>query len=90
MSEQQQNKVEDVYADATHWHVNTGDETIHAKRMRGRFRNYKWYASSLYVLFFIMPYLQWQGRQAILLDIPHRQFHFWGLTIWPQDVWMLS
>ncbi|MDQ6974683.1 MAG: cytochrome c oxidase accessory protein CcoG, partial [Mariprofundaceae bacterium] len=40
--------------------------------------------------FFITPYFRWEGSQAILLDIPHRQFHFWSLTIWPQDVWMLS
>jgi len=90
MAGNQQNKVEDLYADATHWHVNTGDETIHAKRITGRFRNYKWYTASLYLLFFITPYFRWEGSQAILFDIPHRQFHFWSLTIWPQDVWMLS
>ncbi|MBN4073536.1 cytochrome c oxidase accessory protein CcoG [Mariprofundus ferrooxydans] len=89
MSEQQHN-VEDLYADASHWHVNAGDEVIHAKRMPGRFRTYRWYASSLWILFFITPYMRWDGQQAILFDIPHRQFHLWGLTIWPQDVWMLS
>jgi len=90
MSEQKQSNVADLYTDADHWHVNTGDETIHAKRMSGRFRSYKWYASSLWILFFITPYFRWDGQQAILFDIPHRQFHFWSLTIWPQDVWMLS
>jgi len=93
VSEQQRHvekHVEELYADAVHWHVNTGDETIHAKRIPGRFRTYKWYTSSLWLLFFITPYLRWNGQQAILFDIPHRQFHFWGLTIWPQDVWMLA
>lgn len=90
MSENKQDKVDDIYTEATHWHVNTGDETIHAKRITGRFRTYKWYASALYILFFITPYFRWEGSQAILFDIPHRQFHFWALTIWPQDVWMLS
>jgi len=90
MSEQKQNSVEDLYADVAHWHVNTGDETIHAKRMGGRFRNYKWYASTLWLVFFIVPYFRWDGHQAILFDIPHRQFHLFALTIWPQDVWMLS
>ncbi|MDQ6964681.1 MAG: cytochrome c oxidase accessory protein CcoG [Mariprofundales bacterium] len=82
--------IEELYTDADHWHVNTGEETIHAKRMRGRFRTYKWLTSSLWLLFFITPYLRWEGEQAILFDIPNRQFHFWSLTIWPQDVWMLS
>lgn len=90
MSEQQHNNIEDLYVDAAHWHVNTGEETIHAKRIPGRFRMYKWYTSILWLIFFIVPYFRWDGHQAILFDIPHRQFHFLSLTIWPQDVWMLS
>jgi len=90
MPEHTEGKLEDIYKEAGYLHINTGDETIHAKRITGRFRTYKWYASSLYLLFFITPYFRWDGSQAILFDIPHRQFHFWSLTIWPQDVWMLS
>jgi cytochrome c oxidase accessory protein FixG len=90
MTEPMQEHIEDVYADAVHWHVNTGGETIHAKRMPGRFRSYRWYASALWILYFVTPYIRWEGHQAILFDIPHRQFHFFALTIWPQDVWMLS
>jgi len=90
MPEHPKHNVEDLYADADHWHVNTGGEAIHAKRISGRFRSYKWYSSALWLLFFITPYLRWDGQQAILFDIPHRQFHFWALTIWPQDVWMLA
>ena len=73
-----------------YWHVNPGDEKIHAVRMRGRFRNYKWMTASLYLLFFFGPYLRWDGRQAVLFDIPARKFHIFSLTIWPQDVWMLA
>lgn len=29
-------------------------------------------------------------RQAVLFDIPNRQFHLFGVTILPQDFWMLS
>jgi len=88
MSDQQHH--DDLYADSHHWHVNAGDQTIHAKRIGGRFRTYRWYASSLWMLFFITPYMRWNEHQVILFDIPHRQFHLWGLTIWPQDVWMLA
>ncbi|MDX8413929.1 MAG: cytochrome c oxidase accessory protein CcoG [Mariprofundales bacterium] len=88
--ETSQNHLEDLYSDADHWRVNAGEETIHAKRMAGRFRTYKWYASLLWLIFFVAPYLRWEGEQAILFDIPHRLFHFWSLTIWPQDVWMLA
>jgi len=33
----------------------------------------------------IGPWLLWDGRQAILLDIPARQFQIFGLTFFPQD-----
>jgi len=92
MAEQQENRqpIEELYVDAAHWHVNTGGETIHAKRISGRYRTYKWYASILWLIYLLGPYVRWDGHQAILLDIPNRQFHFFALTIWPQDIWMLS
>jgi cytochrome c oxidase accessory protein FixG len=82
--------VDDLYAESVHWHLNTGDETIHAKRMGGYWRNVKWLTASVWILFFIGPYFQWGGRQAVLFDIPNRQFHILGVTILPQDFWMLS
>lgn len=81
---------DELYAESHHWHVNTGNETIHAKRMPGRFRNLKWAAAAVWLVFFIGPYLRWGDRQAVLFDIPGRQFHIFGITILPQDVWMLS
>jgi len=90
MSEHSKKNIEEIYNDSIQWHVNTGDETIHAKRIKGRFRNYRWYASSLWLLYFITPYFRWEGDQAILFDIPGRQFHLFAITIWPQDIWMLS
>ena len=79
-----------IYQELEHWNVNTGDKTIHAKRMPGFFRTIKNYTQSLYLLFFLVPYLRWNGKQAILFDITHNQFHFFNLTVLPQDIWMLS
>ena len=73
--------VEDLYAEAEHWHVNTGGETIHAKRMSGRWRTVKWLANAAWIIFFLGPYLRWGDRQAVLFDIPHRQFHIFNATI---------
>ena len=36
-------------------------------------------------LYYILPWLQWGDRQAILFDLPARQFHIFGVTFWPQD-----
>ena len=85
-----QQAVDDLYEESVHWHLNTGDETIHAKRMGGYWRNIRWLTASTWLIFFIGPYFQWDGRQAVLFDIPNRQFHILGVTILPQDFWMLS
>ncbi len=82
--------LDQLYDEADYWHVNLGESKIHAKRMPGRFRRLKWMASSLYLIFFLFPYLRWGERQAILFDIPNRKSHIFGFTFWPQDYWMLS
>lgn len=81
---------DELYAEAAYWHVNTGGEVIHAKRVPGRFRNLKWLTTSVWLVLFLGPYLRWGDRQAVLFDIPGRQFHIFGITILPQDVWMLA
>jgi len=82
--------LEELYRESEYWHVNTGGTTIHAKRMPGTYRLYKWMAMTVWLTFFLGPYLRWNGNQAILFDIPGRQFHIFGITILPQDVWMLA
>ena len=85
-----QSSLNELYEEASYWHVNTGDEIIHAKRMGGHFRNLKWWSWLVWLPFFVVPYLRWGDRQAILFDIPKRNFHFFDLTIMPQDVWLLA
>ncbi len=82
--------IDDVYADVGQWHVNVGEEKIHPKRMPGRWRSLKWWASSVWLVFFLGPYLQWGNRQAVLFDLPSQKFHLFGLTILPQDLWILA
>jgi len=36
-------------------------------------------------LYYIVPWLTWDGRQAVLFDLPARQFYILGLEFWPQD-----
>ncbi|WP_456379086.1 cytochrome c oxidase accessory protein CcoG [Thiolapillus sp.] len=81
---------DDIYEEAANWHVNTGEEKIYPKKASGKWRRLKWITHSIWLILFIGPYLRWNGQQAILFDIPNRQFHIFGLTILPQDVWMLA
>lgn len=84
-------EVTTLYNEFETWTVNTGGQTIHAKRMPGFFRTFKDRAQlALWLPFFLLPYLRWNGKQAILFDIDHNQFHFFSLTVLPQDIWMLS
>jgi cytochrome c oxidase accessory protein FixG len=82
--------VSDIYREFETWSVNMGDKTIHAKRMPGFFRSVKYVTATLWLIFFVGPFLRWNGKQAILFDIGNRQFHFFDLTVLPQDIWMLS
>jgi cytochrome c oxidase accessory protein FixG len=83
-------EVDDIYEETSEWHVNTGGIKVVAKRLAGRFRRLKWFGMSVWLVLFIGPYLRWNGNQAVLFDIPNRQFHFFNITIYPQDIWMLS
>lgn len=39
--------------------------------------------------FYLLPWLRWDGRQALLFDLPARRFDLFGLTLWPQDLGVL-
>jgi cytochrome c oxidase accessory protein FixG len=84
--------VTSLYSEMDEWQtrVNMGGKTTHAKRMPGYFRTLKFITASLWLGFFLIPYLRWDNKQAILFDIPNRQFHFLSTTVMPQDMWMLS
>lgn len=82
--------VDDIYQETSDWHVNVGGIKIVAKRLAGRFRRLKWFGMSIWVLLFFGPYFRWNDRQAVLLDIPTQQFNFFDVTVFPQDIWMLS
>ncbi|WP_417509973.1 cytochrome c oxidase accessory protein CcoG [Methylophaga sp.] len=83
-------KVE-VYDALSDWEVHTGEgENVVARRMKGRFRTLKNFGMSVWLIYFLGPYLRWDGHQAVLLDIPEQQFHLFALTLYPQDIWVLS
>jgi len=41
-------------------------------------------------MFYLFPWLRWDGRQAVLFNLPARKFHVFGLTFWPQDFPLLA
>ena len=41
-------------------------------------------------IFYGLPWITWDGRQSVLLDLPARKFYIFGLTLWPQDFLLLA
>ncbi|MCG8671614.1 MAG: cytochrome c oxidase accessory protein CcoG [Pseudomonadales bacterium] len=66
-------------------------EKIYRKLVSGTFQRIRevtiWLTLSVY---FLGPWLTWNGRQALLFDLPERKFYIFGFTFWPQDFVLLS
>jgi len=83
-------KVE-LYESLYEWEVHTGgNEKVTTRRIKGRFRSLKNLTMSVWLVYFLGPYLRWNDQQAVLLDIPKQQFHLFDMTLFPQDIWVLA
>jgi len=59
---------------------------IYPREIGGRFDRLSKLATIILLgLFYAVPWFLWDGRQAVLFDLPARKFHLLGLTLWPQD-----
>ena len=66
-------------------------QKVYPRDISGRFARLRVTAAwALLGLFYALPWIRWNGRQAILFDLPARQFHLFGLTLWPQDFIFLA
>ncbi|RME14444.1 MAG: cytochrome c oxidase accessory protein CcoG [Bdellovibrio sp.] len=53
---------------------------------RGRFRAYRTRVQVILILIFLgLPWIHIHGKQALLLDLPKREFTFFGLTLYAHD-----
>lgn len=61
-------------------------EDIHPREVSGRYATWRWVCVWLtQALFYGLPWLNMNGRQAVLFDLGARKFHLFGLVLWPQD-----
>ena len=59
---------------------------IHPRSVQGWFSRWRWLMVWLtQALFYGLPWLQWNGRQAMLFDLETRRFYVFGLVLMPQD-----
>ncbi len=66
-------------------------QKIYPREIAGRFARLRKLAVLVLLgLFYGVAWLQWDGHQALLFDLPARKFHIFGLTLWPQDFLYLA
>ena len=66
-------------------------EKIYTRKIEGFYQRIRVYTGwPLLLGYFLLPWINWDGRQAVLFDLPARQFHIFTLTFWPQDFPILA
>ena len=61
-------------------------EEIYPREAKGRYANLRWVCVWLtQLMFYGLPWLNWNGRQALLFDLVTRKFYIFGVVLWPQD-----
>jgi cytochrome c oxidase accessory protein FixG len=59
---------------------------IYARQVKGTFARLRVIAVWVLLgLYYVLPWLNINGNQAVLFDLPARKFYILGLTFWPQD-----
>ncbi len=67
------------------------NKRIHPKLAKGRFANWRILAVlATQVFFFLLPWLNFSGRQAVLFDIPDRHFYIFNIILLPNDLIYLT
>ena len=61
-------------------------EDIFPREVKGRYATLRWLCVWLtQLVFYGLPWLEMNGRQAVLFDLGARKFYLFGLVLWPQD-----
>ena len=64
---------------------------VYMRDVKGWWNTWRWaLVWFTQILFYCTPWLQWNGRQAVLLHLAERKFYLFGLVLWPQDVFYLA
>jgi cytochrome c oxidase accessory protein FixG len=59
---------------------------IYTREVHGRYSRWRWACVWLtQLVYYGLPWLDWNGRPAVLFDLPARKFYLFGIVLWPQD-----
>lgn len=66
-------------------------DRIYVRAVKGLHQAIRRYMGFVFMgLFMLLPWLTFDGHQAILLNITEQKFNIFGLTLWPQDFTILA
>ena len=66
-------------------------EEIYPREAKGRYASLRWACVWItQLVFYGLPWLNWNGRQAVLFDLGARKFYIFGIVLWPQDFIFLA
>jgi cytochrome c oxidase accessory protein FixG len=85
------NKIAIKDASSDHFDLYQKREKIYQRHLSGFFQNIRIF--SIWVtlgVYFLGPWLTWDGRQGVLFDLPERKFYIFWFTFWPQDFLYLA
>ncbi|MGE5452223.1 MAG: cytochrome c oxidase accessory protein CcoG [Acidobacteriota bacterium] len=61
-------------------------QKIHVKTVQGLFTNWRWiFVWLTQIVFYGLPWLNWNHRQSVLFDLNSRVFYVLDLVLYPQD-----
>lgn len=64
---------------------------IYPRAVTGKFALWRWiFVWGTQLVFYGLPWLSWNDRQAVLFDLVNRKFYIVGLVFWPQDIVYLA
>lgn len=66
-------------------------EKVYPREIKGTFQSLR--NASVFILlgiYYLLPWVNWDGRQAVLFDLPARKFYIFELIFWPQDFYFLT
>ena len=64
---------------------------VYIRDVKGWWDSWRWaFVWFTQILFYGLPWIVWNDRQAVLLHLVERKFYLFGLVLWPQDVFYLA
>lgn len=71
--------------------LTAGRKKIFVKHIWGEFQKRRWLTFTFFAtLFYTIPWIKIDGKNIVLFDIPARKFHIFSITLWPQEVYLLT